>query len=55
MTYKHKGKDYFYAMNGQTGKMAGILPVSGAKLAVLGAILFAVFGTLGFLIGGLFL
>ncbi len=33
MTYKHKNKDYFFAMNGQTGKINGALPVSAGKLA----------------------
>lgn len=52
LTYKYKGKDYFFGMNGQTGKIVGILPVSGAKLALLAAILLAVFGVLGALLGG---
>lgn len=32
MTYKYKGQQYFYAMNGQTGKTCGKLPVDMKKL-----------------------
>lgn len=52
MTYKHNNKDYFFAMNAQTGKVAGIPPVSGSKVAVLAAALFIVFGVLGTFLGG---
>lgn len=45
MTYIKGDKKYYYAMNGQTGKIAGILPVSTAKTAAFAAALFAVFGT----------
>ena len=38
MTYHHKGKTYAYAINGYTGKVWGRLPVSGKKLAILGAV-----------------
>ena len=38
LTYHHKGKTYTYAMNGYTGKVYGELPVSGKRLALLGAI-----------------
>ena len=34
----HKGKTYAYAMNGYTGKVWGRLPVSGKRLAILGAV-----------------
>ena len=50
LTYSYKGKNYLYAMNGQTGKNFGELPLSGAKLAVFAAALFAgvfLLGTLG--------
>lgn len=33
MTYKHNGKTYSYALNGQTGKIAGKYPVSVPKAA----------------------
>ena len=29
---KYRGKDYLFAMNGQTGKMVGNLPISWGKL-----------------------
>ena len=51
MTYIHKGKKYFFAVNGQTGKLAGIPPLSGWKTLGLALALFIVFG----LIGGAFL
>ena len=38
LNYPYKGKTYTYAMNGYTGKVYGQLPVSGKKLALLGAI-----------------
>lgn len=53
VTYKEKYSDklYYYAMNGQTGKVAGILPISKGKLASAAGILFFVLLILG-LIGG---
>ena len=56
MTYRHKeqGKTYYFAMNGQTGKICGKLPVDSKKLAGLFAGVFApVFAVL--MIGGWFL
>ena len=32
MSYKYKDKMYFYAMNGQTGKFGGTLPINKAKI-----------------------
>ncbi|SCY43881.1 hypothetical protein [Alkaliphilus peptidifermentans] len=32
-TYDYKGKKYIFAMNGQTGKVAGSLPLSKARMA----------------------
>ncbi len=53
-TYKHGDKIYPYAINGQTGKIFGKLPVSGGKLAILfGAVTVGVF-LLG-LLGGMLL
>lgn len=45
LTYKgHDGKIYFYAMNGQTGKVSGILPVDKKRLfTVFGLISLALF------------
>ena len=54
LNYKYKGKDYEFAMNGQTGKIEGYLPVSVPKLIALGLGLFAVFGgIIGAIAGGL--
>ncbi len=56
MTYRHKDQDkvYYFAMNGQTGKICGKLPVDKGKLAGLFAgIFFPVFAFL--MIGGWFL
>ncbi len=35
LNYKHKDKSYLYALNGQTGKVYGELPVCNKKLAAL--------------------
>ncbi len=35
LSYKHKEKNYIYALNGQTGKVYGELPVCNKKLAAL--------------------
>lgn len=35
LNYKHKDKNYIYALNGQTGKVYGELPVCNKKLGVL--------------------
>ena len=35
LSEKKDGKMYYFAMNGQTGKICGMLPVDGKKLAVL--------------------
>lgn len=54
LTYKFKDKNYFFSMNGQTGKMVGIPPLSVPKMlafaGILGAVAFAIA-----LIGGIFL
>lgn len=34
-TYKYKGEDYYFAMNGESGKIAGRVPVSSKKLSIL--------------------
>lgn len=54
MTYIYNNKSYYFALNGQTGKLGGIAPISKLKVAlftagvgVLSALIF------GFLIGGL--
>lgn len=42
LNYKHKDKKYIYALNGQTGKVYGELPVCNKKLAALFAAVTAV-------------
>lgn len=44
-------KVYYYAMNGQTGKVSGVLPISHKKLALTSFSIFAVLAIL-FMIGG---
>lgn len=54
LTYRYKEKLYYFAMNGQTGKIAGQLPVDKKRLAALFA---GVFGAVSVLLmlGGYFL
>lgn len=55
LNYKYKGKDYEFAMNGQTGKIEGYLPVSVPKVIALAAGLFVVVGAIvGAIAGGFF-
>lgn len=54
MNFNYEGKDYLYAMNGQTGKNYGELPLDKKKLALFGVILFAALLLLCIL-GGYFL
>ena len=37
--YNHKGKDYMFAMNGQTGKVVGQPPISKKKMIGIGALI----------------
>lgn len=53
MNYKYNGKVYQFVMNGQTGKMAGKLPLSKPKLFVFGVGIFAAVMLISLLIGGL--
>lgn len=54
MTYKYKNKTYYYAMNGQTGKVCGKLPVNMKKLIAVAsgvsAVLMAIISLGGYLI-----
>ena len=56
LTYHRKGDEklYYYALNGQTGKIAGELPVDTGKLLRLslfvGAVVFALALLLGYLL-----
>ena len=57
MTYRHKGKSdkvYYYAMNGQTKAVCGILPIDKKKLFAHSAIIFGVVTAL-LLLGGYFI
>ncbi len=51
---KYKDKDYLFAMNGQTGKMVGDLPMSISRAGILAVLITAVTTILG-TIGGLLL
>ena len=53
MTYRYKGELYYFAMNGQTGKIAGRVPVSRKKTNRLMWIVAAACLVMGALIGGL--
>ena len=58
MSYKYKDKVYEFVLNGQTGKIAGSLPISHGLLRLCGAAVFAAvtavsFALLGFFIGGI--
>lgn len=54
LNYQYNGKDYEFAMNGQTGTMFGELPVSPARKFFFGAGLFAGLALAITLLGGLF-
>ena len=57
LQYKYLGKQYFFAMNGQTGKTAGTIPISPVKKLMLFSVILAVTAVivriiLGFIMGG---
>lgn len=52
MTYIYSGKKYFFAVNGQTGKVAGIAPVSVKKLIFMALCFILGFGIMGLIAGG---
>ncbi len=54
MSYMYKGKVYEFAINGQTGKLAGTPPLSKGKLALFSGIIGAVVALVGMVIGGAF-
>lgn len=54
LTYTYNNKTYIFAMNGQTGKVFGTLPISKVKLLVLFSIVFIVTFSVT-IIGGLFI
>lgn len=54
LTYLYKGKTYVFAVNGQTGKATGELPVNKFKLGIVSAIMSGVVAAL-LLLGGRFI
>jgi len=54
LTYQYRGQTYLYAVNGQTGKVFGSLPVNNRKLGLTSGIIAAVLLAAAVL-GGLFL
>ena len=50
LTTRWNGANYLFAMNGQTGKMVGNLPIDKGKRRKLFAIITAVISIIGFLI-----
>ncbi|MCR4669568.1 MAG: hypothetical protein K5643_00095 [Saccharofermentans sp.] len=59
MSYKYLGKYYYFAVNGQTGEVAGTLPISPLKKAIFFFVLLAVLslivrGVMALIMGGMF-
>lgn len=54
LTYQYDGKTYVFAVNGQTGKSFGELPVNNKKVIGAAAAIFAVMST-ALLLGGMFI
>jgi DNA-directed RNA polymerase subunit RPC12/RpoP len=52
MTYHYKGKIYEFAVNGQTGKVAGLPPMSGGKFAAALVIIFFLIMIIGGFVSG---
>ncbi|HPE39084.1 MAG TPA: hypothetical protein PK567_06320 [Bacillota bacterium] len=55
MNYNYLGKQYRFIMNGQTGEIAGSVPVSRVKVIIACAVFLAIFGVIGRVIAGLIL
>ena len=51
---KYNGKDYLFAVNGQTGKAVGEVPVSSGKMLGFFLICFAVLTVILYLVGWMF-
>lgn len=51
--YRFNGKDYFFRLNGQTGKLVGKAPISFEKVAAYAATLFAGIVAIGALLRGI--
>ena len=54
ITYSSGNNNYIFALNGQTGKVFGSLPVSKGKIAILFILVF-ILVFLGVLVGGMFI
>jgi DNA-directed RNA polymerase subunit RPC12/RpoP len=52
MTYLYNGKIFEFAVNGQTGKIAGLPPMSGGKFALALVIIFILVMITGFFVAG---
>jgi DNA-directed RNA polymerase subunit RPC12/RpoP len=52
LNYKYLGKTYTFAMNGQTGKIAGEMPISIVKLIILGLVILPAAAVVCRVIGG---
>ncbi len=52
LTTKYNNENYTFAMNGQTGKLVGKLPISKGKAVLTFALIFLILFVLGYLIGG---
>lgn len=55
LTYFSNGKTYYYALNGQTGKAVGELPISKLKISIFAIIVFAAVFLIIYGIGGIIL
>ena len=55
MTYRYNGKVYEFALNGQTGKLAGTPPLDDRKLSIICAAVGLGITILGYLLGVIFL
>ena len=53
MSYKYNNKVYEFAINGQTGKLAGTPPLSKAKLALFSCSIGAAVSIISMLFGGI--
>ena len=54
LTYLYKGKTYVFAVNGQTGKSSGELPLNKSKLALVSGLISGILAAL-LLLGGRFI
>lgn len=51
LTYHHKDKVYYFAINGQTGKISGILPINQFKLTIHTLLIFSLVLIIGLIVG----